>query len=99
MNATAWNSTVSFPTISVEEGHLDSQQGAINPGAEGKRTRMPSEPSSAIPARFPAPRRGPQSASGPHRQRSRGGTALSLPNLTVTHTKKHLRGMELTNTQ
>ena len=78
MNATAWNSTVSFPTISVEEGPHDSQQGATNHGAEGKRTRMPSAPSCALPARFPAPRRGPQSAADPHRQHQIGITALSL---------------------
>ena len=47
-----------------------------NPGGkaqtqEEKRTKMLSAPSSVIPARFPAPRRGPQSAAGPHRQHSR----------------------------
>lgn len=44
----------------------------------GKRTRMPSAPSCAIPARFPAPRRWPQSAANPHRQHQIGITALSL---------------------
>ena len=86
MNTTDWKSTVSFPTISVEEGHLDSQQGAINLGAEGKRTHTPSAPSCAIPARFPAPRRGPESAADPHRQHPRGITALSL--LEMNYLKK-----------
>ena len=48
---------------------------------EGKRTRMPSAPSCALPARFPAPKRGPQSAANPHIQRSRGGHRAFPPKL------------------
>lgn len=64
-----------------------------NPGGkaqiqEGKRTRMPSAPSCAIPARFPAPRRGPQSAAGPHRQHQIGITALSLLKMNYLKKKK-----------
>ena len=64
-----------------------------NPGGkaqiqEGKRTRMPSAPSCALPARFPAPRRGPQSAADTHRQHQRGITALSLLKMNYLKKKK-----------
>ena len=45
---------------------------------EGKHTRRASDHSCATSPRFPTPKRGPQSAANPHRQRSRRNTALSL---------------------